>query len=58
MNSVLEYAKLYASLGWKVFPDEKRILNGKDIVVVFKPEGVKDAREKYPNTPIYSIREI
>jgi len=26
--------------------------------VVFKKEGVKGAREKYPNTPIYSIREI
>ena len=26
--------------------------------MVFKKEGVKDAREKYPNTPIYSIREI
>ena len=37
---------------------EKRILNGEPIVVVFKKEGVKDAREKYPNTPIYSIREI
>ena len=37
---------------------EKRLLNGEPIVVVFKKEGVKDAREKYPNTPIYSIREI
>ena len=37
---------------------EKRILNDEPIVVVFKKEGVKDAREKYPNTPIYSIREI
>ena len=37
---------------------EKRILNGEPIVVVFKKKGVKDAREKYPNTPIYSIREI
>ena len=37
---------------------EKRILNGEPIVVVFKKEGVKDAREKHPNTPIYSIREI
>ena len=26
--------------------------------MVFKKEGVKDAREKYPNTSIYSIREI
>ena len=24
MNSVLEYAKLYAGLGWKVFPVNKR----------------------------------
>ena len=39
-------------------PYEKRLLNGEPIVVVFKKEGVKDAREKYPNTPIYSIREI
>ena len=37
---------------------EKRLLNGESIVVVFKKEGVKGAREKYPNTPIYSIREI
>ena len=37
---------------------EERILNGEPIVVVFKKEGVKGAREKYPNTPIYSIREI
>ena len=39
-------------------PYEKRLLNGEPIVVVFKKEGVKDAREKYTNTPIYSIREI
>ena len=39
-------------------PYEKRLLNDEPIVVVFKKEGVKDAREKYPNTPIYSIREI
>ena len=37
---------------------EKRILNGDPIVVGFKKKGVKDGREKYPNTPIYSIREI
>ena len=37
---------------------EKRILNGEPIVVVFKKEGVKGAREEYPNTPIYSFREI
>ena len=39
-------------------PYEKRLLNDEPIVVVFKKEGVKDAREKYPNTPIYSIQEI
>ena len=39
-------------------PYEKRLLNGEPIVVVFKKEGVTGAREKYPNTPIYSIREI
>ena len=39
-------------------PYEKRLLNGEPIVVIFKKEGVKDAREQYPNTPIYSIREI
>ena len=37
---------------------EERILNGETVVVVFKKEGAKDAREKYPNIPIYSIREI
>ena len=37
---------------------EKRILNGEPIVMVFKKEGVKGSREKYPNTPIYSIREV
>ena len=37
---------------------EKRILNDEPIVVVFKKEEVKGARENYPNTPIYSIREI
>ena len=36
---------------------EKRILNGKDIVVVFKPEGVAYAKEKYPKISLYSIRE-
>ena len=39
-------------------PYEKRLLNGEPIVVVFKKEGVKDAREKYPNTPIYTFREV
>ncbi|HIO23523.1 MAG TPA: hypothetical protein EYN22_03910 [Nitrospinaceae bacterium] len=37
---------------------EKQILNGEEIIVVYKPEGVAHAKEKYPNTPIYSIREI
>ena len=37
---------------------EKRILNGKEIVVVFKPEGVAYAKEKYPKVSIYSLREI
>ena len=37
---------------------EKRILNGKDIVVVFKPEGVAYAKKKYPKISLYSIREI
>ena len=37
---------------------EKRILNGEEIVVVYKPEGVINAKKEHPNTPIYSIREI
>ena len=37
---------------------EKQILNGKDIVVVFKPEGVAYAKKKYPKISLYSIREI
>ena len=37
---------------------EKRILNGEDIVVIFKPEGVAYAKEKYPKLNLYSIREI
>ena len=37
---------------------EKRILNGKDIVVVFKPEGVAYAKKKYPKISIYSLLEI
>ena len=37
---------------------EKRILNGRDIVVVFKPEGVAYAKKKYPKISLYSIREI
>ena len=37
---------------------EKRILNGKDIVVVFKPEGVAYAKEEYPKISRYSLLEI
>ena len=37
---------------------ETRILNGEDIVVIFKPEGVACAEEKYPKLNLYSIREI
>ena len=37
---------------------ELKTLNEENIVVVYKPEGVAHAKEKYPNTPIYSIREI
>ena len=37
---------------------EKQILNGKEIVVVFKPEGVAYAKEKYPKLNLYSIQEI
>ena len=37
---------------------EKRILNGEDIVVIFKPDGVAYAKEKYPKLNLYSIQEI
>ena len=37
---------------------EKRILNGELIIVVFKPEGIAYAKEKYPKISIYSLREI
>ena len=37
---------------------ETRILNGECIVVIFKPEGVAYAKEKYPKLNLYSIREI
>ena len=37
---------------------EKRILNGEEIIVVFKPEGVAYAKEKYPKLNLYSIQEI
>jgi hypothetical protein len=37
---------------------EIKILNGQKIVVVYKPEGVTHAKKEYPNTPIYSFREV
>ena len=37
---------------------ELKTLNGQKIVVVYKPEGVTHAKKEYPNTPIYSFREI
>ena len=37
---------------------EKRILNGEDILVIFKPEGIPYAKEKYPKLNLYSIQEI
>ena len=37
---------------------ELKTLNGQEVVVVYKPEGVIHAEKEYPNTPIYSIREI
>ena len=37
---------------------ETRILNGECIVVIFKPEGVGYAKEKYPKLNLYSIQEI
>ena len=37
---------------------EKRILNGEEIIVVFKPEGVAYAREKCPELSLYSLEEI
>ena len=37
---------------------ELKTLNGQEVVVVYKPEGVIHAEKKYPNTPIYSFREI
>ena len=39
-------------------PYELKTLNGQKIVVVYKPEGVTHAKKEYPNTPIYSFREI
>ena len=37
---------------------EIKILNGEEIVVIFKPEGVAYAKEKYPKLNLYSIQEI
>ena len=37
---------------------ELKTLNGQEVVVVYKPEGVIHAEKEYPNTPIYSIREV
>ena len=37
---------------------EKQILNGKEIVVVFKPEGVAYAKKKYPKISLYSVLEV
>ena len=37
---------------------EKRTLNGEEIIVVFKPEVVTHAQKEYPNTPLYSFREV
>ena len=37
---------------------EKRILNGETIVVVFKPEGVADAKKEFPKLSLYSLKEI
>ena len=37
---------------------EKRILNGEEIVVIFNPNGVAYAKEKYPKLNLYSIQEI
>ena len=39
-------------------PYEKRLLNGEEIVVIFKPAGVAYAKKKYPKINLYSIREI
>ena len=37
---------------------EKRILNGEEIIVIFYPNGVAYAKEKYPKLNLYSIQEI
>ena len=37
---------------------KKRILNGEEIIVFFKPEGVAYAKKKYPKVSIYSVLEI
>ena len=37
---------------------ELKTLNGQEVVVVHEPEGITHAKKEYPNTPIYSFREI
>ena len=37
---------------------ELKTLNGQKIVVVYKPGGLIHAKKEYPNTPIWSIREV
>jgi hypothetical protein len=37
---------------------ETRILNGEEIVVVHKPEGMAEVLEKYSHLPIYSYMEM
>ncbi len=37
---------------------EKQILNGKDIVVVYRKEGIANAKAEFPELTLYSFREI
>ena len=37
---------------------ERKNLNGEEIVVVYKPEGVAPAKAEFPKLTIYSFREI
>ena len=37
---------------------EIKTLNGEKIVVVYKPEGMAEVREKYSHLPIYSYVEM
>ena len=37
---------------------ELKTLNGQEVVVVYKPEGITHAKKEYPNTPLYSFREV